>query len=220
MGAALLACSGMALALTPLDTDELEGISGREGIALDLELRLNVTETGARSPSCSDVVGAATNLRCFTALQLANRGGNAIGPTSAFDEWLVLKGFYGSLKINTLLLDGVELPSTNTSSYVASRFPVGYNPARNPTRPAIQFRFAGAYNVFETDMEMYLDIPRASIEYGPTGYQNDNLGSFIGLRVGDKGTAFNAADTARTYEAAAGRPARFDFDGRMTVYGF
>lgn len=196
-----------AYSMEVIDDSELSNVAGREGIAVDLSYTLNTTATSDRITSCDE---SSIINRCFLALQFANRE----DATGTNDEWFVLKGLFVRLNIENLFLDGIDMPTTNTAFYDPSRFEdesgTPLIPGSSPTGlPAIKFSFPGTIaNVAnESDIRMHVNIPRAAIEYGDNGFQNDANGSFLGFRMGD-------------ISAGLGGQASMDIDGRVTMYGF
>lgn len=191
----------MAGGLEPLGDRDMASVTGQEGIALDLELRVNADSTGTALASMGDCTGLGNG--CILALQFANR--NAGG-----GEWLVLKDMYGVLRLNDFQLDGSRLPATPSANANPSRFEgtggtcliAGCDPsgdlAASLSFPAI----AG----FNTDIEWALNVGRAAVQFGAQGYlpSADNGASFVALRVNDTQT----------------NTARIDLDGRIQLFGF
>lgn len=197
--------AGLAYA-TPqsLDDETLSAVTGGEGIAVDVDFRMNTNADG--SHNTADCDASTTAKRCYLALQFANRGGGS-------GEWVVFKGVFGWMTYNTLFIDGTKLPASATSNtyYDASRFQdstgtcilTGCDPSN---LPALQLGFPGGIGTTEQDLKLYLNIPRVAVEYGATGYSADSNGSFLGLRVTDM--------RAGVVQAQA------DIDGTIKLFGF
>lgn len=218
----LLLCLPLpALAMTPgeeLADEQLAQLVGREGIAMDLELRINADSNGNALASLASCSG---NLNpCRIGLEFQGRAGN----------WLMLKDYFGIMKINELLLNGYYTAVAGPPVYFdALRFastPAGGDclitgvaapcVASNLWNlPAASFSFptAGKPAVFYNDATLKLNIGRVAAEYndpfpsGATtlGYNRDAAtGTVLGLRV----------------QNTAGNAAGMRLDGRMLMYGF
>jgi hypothetical protein len=196
--------AGVVLAdesLQLLDDGALSDVTGQEGVAVDLELRLNTDSAGAPLASLSSCTG--TSNPCHMAIQFNNRLGGS-------GEWLVLKDIYGKLNISNLFLDEADLSATSTYLDI-SRFKdkagVCLITSCNPNGlPALAMSFPGALGTFEADINLYLNIGRVAVEYGAAGYNADANGSFLGLKISD---------------VRAGQiQAQADVDGKVRMYGF
>lgn len=106
--AALLAASAVHADMELLEDADLVAVTGKEGVAVDLELRYNTDAVGAPLASMSSCAG--NNNPCKFALNLNNRG--TIGTDA---EWVVMKDFYALLKINSLRLDTGVTPGAATA---------------------------------------------------------------------------------------------------------
>lgn len=111
--AALLAGHAMA-DLNSLSNDELEDVTGQQGVAISLDWRLNVNKQGTILPLCT---AAATYRECRIAWAFNNRGTDDVDK-----KWLVLKGFTGSLYIPYLRVDASTVTYT-TDSAVSKTIP-------------------------------------------------------------------------------------------------
>ena len=193
--------------MQPLDDDALANVVGQEGVALDIELRINADEDGNPLSSLGNCSGLGNP--CVLALQFNNRN-------SGGGEWLVLKDYYGVMKINSLFLDASQTPAGNGNYANPSRFfnqagdaclASGVFPNCNINDvPALSMSFEGDAATFEDDILWHLNVGRMAVQYGPEGYlpSNDNGKSFLGLRISD--TTQNMA--------------RIDIDGSITLTGF
>lgn len=205
---AMLSAPLLASELLALDDSELSGVTGQEGIALDVELRINTDASGAPLASLNDCSGVGNP--CTLAVQFNNRLGGG-------GEWLVLKDTYGLLRINNLWLDAGETPLLSSLYPNPRRFLnqdgsaclTGQGSAPNCTAnglPALTMTFPGTVGVFETDVNWSLNIGRMAVQYGAEGFLpgNDNNRSFVGIRIDD-----------RIYDNA-----RIDIDGSVSLIGF
>ncbi|MCC1498199.1 DUF6160 family protein [Alcanivorax sp. 1008] len=222
-----LFASAYAHSMTPLDDAELSRSTGQDGIAIDLEVRSNVNESGVPLTGVGqECEGVSAATRCYLGLQWSSRP----------NEWLVFKGLFMQARVSDLYLDAAFRPAgviagntisvpggyytgfgAPTSSYYnASRFQdesnncllAGCNPGGDA---ALKLSYPGntaAYTGtgFESDFEIDLFIPRVAVEFGATAYSADSNGSFLGLRIASSEAGQSAA--------------RIDFDGRVLVFGF
>jgi len=191
-----------ALAMELLKDEQMANVTGQEGVALDLEFRVNADSDGNALDSVGNCQGLANP--CNLALQFANR--DAVG-----GEWLVLKDMYGVLRFNDLQLDGSRLPALSSAFANPSRFedqngicllPNDCTP-NNSLALLLTFPETAGFNA---DIEWRLNIGRAAVQFGPEGFlpANDNGGSFLGLAIGDTVTDI----------------ARIDINGGIQLYGF
>mgnify|MGYP000005754084 FL=1 len=201
------AVPGIALAdsnpagMTALEDTEMAAVTGREGIALDLELRINADSSGTPLASMAGCTGTGNG--CTLALQFANR------PTGG-GEWLVLKDFYGVIRLNDLRLDGSRLPASPSNFANPERFKDNDgNCLVELCDPSGSLAAIFTYpdnSGFTADVELGMNIGRAAVQFGPEGYlpSADTGASFLGVRIGD--TQTNAA--------------RIDINGGLQLYGF
>jgi|DeeseametaMP1372_FD_contig_123_3566_length_3781_multi_8_in_1_out_0_2 hypothetical protein len=198
----LLGLPHMALSMEKLEDAQMANVTGQEGVALDLELRVNADSDGNALSSVGNCQGLANP--CNLALQFANRD-------AAGGEWLVLKDMYGVLRFNDLQLDGSRLPALSSAFANPSRFEDQSGNCLLPTdctpndSLALLLTFPDTPG-FNADIEWRLNIGRAAVQFGPEGFlpANDNGGSFLGLAIGDTVTDI----------------ARIDINGGIQLYGF
>jgi hypothetical protein len=198
----LLGLPHMALSMEKLEDAQMANVTGQEGVALDLELRVNADSDGNALSSVGNCQGLANP--CNLALQFANRD-------AAGGEWLVSKDMYGVLRFNDLQLDGSRLPALSSAFANPSRFEDqgGNCPLPTDCTPndslALLLTFPDTPG-FNADIEWRLNIGRAAVQFGPEGFlpANDNGGSFLGLAIGDTVTDI----------------ARIDINGGIQLYGF
>lgn len=205
--------------LESLGDEELSDVSGREGIAVDMDLYLNSNpasgvSNGQPLASLSNCAGIGNG--CRIALQFNNR-------LNAGGEWLVLKDVYGSMLIRNLFIDGAFSQLAASSYADSTRFLSGAGVCLPNTavaagscasavldKPMLQMSFqsvnavGGNYTTFEPDLQLHLNIGRVAVEYGATGYSSDARGSFMGVLISD------------TQQLRA----RADIDGRVFLTGF
>lgn len=226
----LLSLSLRGYALEPLGEQAMASISGQSGIALDFSLQLNFDNALTDTPhslwnekSLCDASDATGDTGCRLALQFNNRD----------TEWAVLKGMYGIMELNNVYVDGDT--QTDSSDYqdparfyddsgscLANSAANGGCGGEGLNAMVLSFGPAddGATEVgsisYEEDVVFGLVITSIGVEYdtgsGPgfsSGYNNDNLPGFAGVKFGDvSGGVYGNA------------PATADIDGRLYVSGF
>jgi hypothetical protein len=220
--------------MTPVKDSVLQSVTGQSGISLGLELDINVVDQnedgdvdligGGFQPISGCGLGAFSSGSpgaCRLALSFANRSG----------EWLVLKDFYGSLRIDNLYLDGGYLSDAGSdpATFDPSKFQDGSGNCllgngincTDPNSgiglenlPAMVVRLPGSFSGGGFTPTAYtpaapgsggassgydsltvgLTIGGASIEYGATGYSQNNLGSFLGVKIADNNSPYAGAD--------------------------
>lgn len=206
-----------AMAMSPLNDGDLSGITGREGIAIDLELRVNTDANGKPLQSLNYCSG--NNNPCRLAFNFLNRESGAVGQKG---EWIVWKDYYGLTRINNLWIDAGQSPAV-ASTYQDTRTEARGNRFMNGSgtclldssqtaatcyqgafnKPALMLQFN---NGQAAGLELLMNLGRVSTEYGPTGYNNDLRPSSLGVLIGD---------TRGNY-----MPAQFKIGGRVGLYGF
>lgn len=196
----LLLLAPQLVALEAISDEGLSGVTGQEGIILEIKVRNNFTE-GNSPIACS---GNLNN--CRMGLEFSARDG----------IWLMLKEYYGNFHLKDLRIDIASLPASNTAYFDSDRFRdgsgtclvAGCNPAGDT---AVKFTYPGADGVgVYDDFYSFVNIGRAALEYdsGATpGYMRDAAtGSVFGFRLSDS-SAPNAQAQAR-------------FLGEAYVFGF
>lgn len=201
-----------ALGMMALDDGSLAAVSGREGIAVDLELRVNTDSAGAPLSSLSYCYG--NNNPCRLAFQFHNRG-------SGGGEWIVWKDFFGTMKINNLWIDAGQTPSSGSGyqdTVANNRFMGGalgttclldssktaatcHEAARNKPMLAQRFNNGAAGGI-----QLFMNLGRVATEYGTTGYNSDFRGSSLGVLIGDTSSRY--------------APAQMKIGGKVGLYGF
>ena len=130
LASSLLAiCASVYADLKPLTNADLQQIDGQAGADINLDLRLNQTTPGAFDTTlCSDLrfcrLGVSINNRYDNGTQdTYDVNGNRIPSPTGKKLWLVFKGIQGSVNIQQMAIDGVNLTYGGT------------------TKPAIQLGF-------------------------------------------------------------------------------
>ncbi|MFZ5722974.1 MAG: hypothetical protein ACOY33_04875 [Pseudomonadota bacterium] len=185
----------------------LQGITGQEGVSLDIELRMNTDAAGVPLSSLSSCAG--NNNPCKLALAFNNRP----------DKWLMLKDYYGTINIPKLYINKTTAPATVSAYKDLTRFQdsagnclLGAGKSGNcvdadiQSHPALKLSSPGVTGTFENDILANLFIGRVAIETGATGYNNDANGTFLGLQLRDTSTSAPQA--------------RIDIDGHLALFGF
>lgn len=216
---ALLALAGIGNAgageMAELSETDLSGVAGQAGIAMNVEWAINASASGSTvTPvACpTSAMHANGTPECRIALEFADRAG----------IWLVMKNYYGLVRLNKVWVDAARTRSTASGySNAASvaRFPVAFNPNN---LPAVQLSYdhsaLAATTSFYGDAEMFLNVGRLTAEFdcapsgapvvcgtATPGYLRDAVtGTPLSLRVAD----------------GANGTAQIRFDGKMQMYGF
>lgn len=197
-----------------LDDNILQSIAGREGVSLDIEVRLNTDAAGVPLASLSSCSG--NNNPCKLAIAFNNRP----------DKWLMLKDYYGTLFIPKLYIDKTSAPATVSAYKELARFQdknggcllgagktTACVDADIQNHPALKLSSPGATGTFESDILANLFIGRVAIETTDTsttpatpGYDRDANGTFLGLQLRDTSTSAPQA--------------KIDVDGHIAMFGF
>lgn len=206
--------------MVALDETEMSGVSGAQGVVLELKLSNNINKETYAPLDCVASVG--TPNVCRMGLEFAARTG----------IWLMLKEYFGLLHIKDMRLDAGFAPATNTAYYNPARFKdvLGNDllPGANPiNQPAVMLTYPGtdAQTTYD-DLLTYLNIGRTWLEYdqGATpGYNRDTTtNSVFSIRLADSvGNGLipdpeNPPDVMLSNHA----PAKMRFWGTSYVFGF
>lgn len=202
-------------ALESIGDAELGEISAQKGIALQFGLDINADPgTGQNLTSlCGSTLAALLSGPCRLAVNFANR-------TDSGGEWLVAKGMYGSLVIDTINLDAGYLGDAAQTSgfYDVDKFrdeggscllliacgSDGSPDGAFDNLPSIVFSMPTATWSEYTHVKLGLTITGMAVEYGATGYNSDLNGSFLGAKIAD-----NSSDLAG-----------IAFTGDVYIFGF
>lgn len=206
--------------MTSLDEAEMSGVSGAQGVVLELKLSNNIDPETFNSIGCTMSVGAPNP--CRMGLEFAARSG----------IWLMMKEYFGLLHLKDLRMDVAFLPGTNTGYYDANRFKdvLGNNllPGANPiNQPAIQLRYPAtdAQGTYD-DFLSYLNVGRLWLEYdqGATpGYDRDtSTDSAFSMRLADSVGTNLVPDPENPPNVMLSNhsPAKMRFWGNAYVFGF
>lgn len=196
---ALFSGAAFAGSLTELSDADMGEVVAQDGIAVALELRVNADANGDPLSSLSFCSGLSNP--CRMALNFNNR-------TDLGGEWLVLKDWYGVMKIDPIFLDAGTLANagSNLALFDASKFAdasgnclvtgnagacstgdITSNPALVLSYPSTTLNYDPGTNTSSgyTSLEMKFTLGRMAVEFGANGYTSDNNGSFLGANVGD-----------------------------------
>lgn len=221
-----------AVAELPMEslTDEaMEEVSAQQGIALNLEFRINAKADGqpVDSSECPTVGALTGGASCRVALALPDLAG----------AWIVLKGFRGLNKLNNIRLDATTFGGNSVYRDLAT-YMGGYDPNN---KPAIQLTAgnwatalaagASAYNTYLNtgtyqDFTTALSIERLSVEFDSgavPGYLRDAIpGAPLSMRLAHGNGLVpdpnNPPDVM--FGPYTNDPARIRLDGRLQVHGF
>lgn len=203
--AALLAPAS-AFALEAMSDGDLSQQSGQEGIAMFAELRINADTNGqpltspslAANPTAFGTCGSLTSFSstgCRLALKFANRNDNG-------GEWLVAKNFYGTIKIPLMYIGAGKTPLAPTAYEDLDRF----KDENGQPLLASPHGIAALQVEFPEEIEIWnLTIGGLSVEYGATGYLNDDKPIVAGIKISN---------------SIPNTPALISAQGRMSIYGF
>lgn len=190
-----------------MDDSSLGHVTGQDGVAFQIEFDLNAQGDSSKTavlnndmqPLASLGGCVGTGSPCRLAIEAANHTYNG-------GEWLVFKDTYASFRIFTLDLNGASVASagSNASYFDITKFEnatglcllpmscsTGSLNALNAlvlSFPTVATSYSPSTRVSSgyTSMQMGIDIGRMSMEYGPTGYNNDtNPNSFLGIKIAD-----------------------------------
>lgn len=166
----LLPCMPSFAALEGLNNDQLQQVDGQAGADISLELKLNHTTANVFDTS----VCPANNLEyCRLAFSLSNRyhdgsqdtydaSGNRIPSTTGRKQWLVFKGIQGTINIQKIGLDGVDLQYNNGTT--------------NILKPAIQLSFDAAKPILIRNLgfqSLAIETDDGANEVGPGYLKSD-----------------------------------------------
>lgn len=186
--------NGPALAeMQPLGDTEMSGVTGKEGVAFEWDLRINSDANG-------DPLGSIPKVERRLALKLAERDESG-------GEWIVFKNISGRINFPRFTLDAFVSPNAPTGRADASRFVSGAGANVSP------YNQPNLLMTFPEDIEIHnLTIGGMAVEYGTglsagTGFLADptDTRSFMGLAIGN---------------SQAGQPATISAEGQMTIFGF
>lgn len=201
-----------AFALESMADTELSAATGQEGIALQMELRINADQYGrALTPSntgdrgllaanSGDFAncGSTTNLSstgCRQAIKYANQNNGG-------GEWLVLKNFYGRIVMPLIHVDSGYTPAAATSYVDLNRFKNknGVPLLATPNNiPVVNFSYPKEIEIWN------LTVGGISMEHGATGYLNADSSTVGGLKISN---------------SVPDMPATINLQGSIGIFGF
>lgn len=207
----LLISSQIAFAMQPIDDEQLSEILGREGVAVELELRVNTDANGNPLNSmtnCGSGAGPFFTSECRLGLQFEG----------FVNEWLVLRGVYGFMKIDRLTLDASLAGNSNSFGHFdASKFQdvngvcllnggctqanVLNQPAMAVSYPATTPAYSAGTSTGYDSFLLGFTVKEVEIISGADSYLDglagldpngitDANGSFLGLSIGDDSGSF------------------------------
>ncbi|MGB2059532.1 MAG: DUF6160 family protein [Alcanivorax sp.] len=215
----LISSATLASGLQSLDDAAMSDVTGRAGIAVDLELRINTDENFNPLSNLDYCYGP--NNDCRMAFNFHNRD-------SGDGEWIVWKDLYGTLKVNDLRIDAGQTrgnPSGFQDNVADNRFMSGTGGGCLLDESlSAEDCFQGALGIpmlsltFNQNLELFLNIGAVAVEYGEEGYLQDAQSAALGLRIADTGTDGTSIDPGFSYGNI--HPATIKIGGTMGLYGF
>lgn len=218
-----------ALPMESLSDEAMEEVSGQQGIALNLEFRINAKADGqpVDSSECPTVGALTGGASCRMAFALPDLAG----------AWIVLKGYRGLNKLTNIRLDATTFGGNSIHRDLAT-YMGGYDPNN---KPAIQLTagnwataLAGGATTYNTylntgtynDFTTALNVERMSAEFdsgGVYGYLRDAIvGTPISIRIAHGNGLVpdpnNPPDVM--FGPYTNDPARIRLDGRLQIHGF
>lgn len=243
-----LAVGSRAGEMQSLDDSSLSEVAAQQGIAFDLEYRINTKADGepVSAAECPTVGVLTGGTSCRIALSLADSG-----------FWIVMKGYRGLIKLTNIRIDAVTTDAAYTprtdgpdagtvggdagylNPYLAE---TGYNPTSKPALQLTAGNWADAgcagtpgaacYTYLNrpnyTDLTGSLNIEKMTAEFDTSasvkdGYLKNNVaGAPIAMRlahgVGLVPDPNNPPDVMVGPYSNA--PAQMRLDGRLRIFGF
>lgn len=202
-----LLASGARAELTPMSGDEMDEVTGQNGIAFEIDVRINNSD--AIGTLDATMCPSTNRVQCRLANKFANR--NHCYSAGNCGEWLVWKGFSGRLYFPKLWVDATTTSASPTPYADTSRLRSGTGVLVSPYNQLnLMVRMPAAAQVYN------FAIRGMSFEYGSgltgscaagCGFQSDptDSNSFIGLNINS---------------TVSGQPATIRFDGQMQWWGF
>ncbi len=219
------------IGLQAMSDDDMELVAAQQGIALDMELRINAKADGepVDSSECPTVGGLTGGSSCRLAIGLSDR-------MDGDGMWIVMKSYRGIIKLNNIRLDASSFGGSSTHRNLPAMG--GYDPNNKPALQLTAGKWAtalatssSAYNIYlntpdYTDFTAALSIDRLSAEYdsgGQPGYlRNDIAGAALAMRMAH-GIGL-VPDPNNPPDVMVGpytnEPARIRLDGRLQIHGF
>lgn len=222
---------GAVHTMQALPEQTLADISAGDGIALNLEYRINADAAGNPVACPTAIMHSNGTPDCRLAMSFSDRLG----------IWLVMKDYRGILKLNNIWIDAVNSPPTYTTytnnGAALNPYLQGYDPRNKPMMQLTAGNWATAlaggvatYNTYLNsntygDAAMFVNIARLTAEYncGTINYAggiHTACGSTIPGYLRDAVTG--AAISLRTANGVVNPndPAQVRLDGRLQIFGY
>lgn len=201
-----------------MDDLALAKVDAFDGISVRMELLINAKSDGT-------ALTASTPGSYIDCPDPSDPCRFAIGFQGRTDKWIVMKGFYGIMRVNDIRLDAqtsLAAVGSNAAYFKAAKFQsatgacllyggctsgvVGTMPALRISYPAVTLAYDPVAKTSSgfSSAEVGATLTGMAAEFGPTGYLNDAKGSFLGAAVRDLN----------------GPTAGIAFKGNAYVYGF
>lgn len=233
-------------ALQSLTDEDLGNVAAQQGIAFNMEFRINSQADGSAVPSseCPDVAGLTGGKSCRLALYLADHDG----------MWIVMKNYRGIIKLNNIRIDASNLPAANSSRRDITSYLGGFDPNG---KPAIQLTTgpwgvasAGGTNLTSAtyytylnqssynDFSLSMDVSRMTLEFdcgaavGGTIYASgcssatagwdgvDRVPGYLRDAITGSAISLRVAKGISSSNLAPVTPAQIRLDGRLQLYGY
>lgn len=206
----LVSCFGVSHAgLITLDNQALQEVNGQAGADISLLLNLNQTSSGAFDNGTNGVCQQVEFCRLAVSINKRFSQADSSSPTgwspnseSGHKQWLVFKGIQGTVNLQRMGLDGVDLKYVSKSNVEI-------------IKPAIQLSFSAA----EPILIRNLGFNALSIEQDnftstmTTEGSSSNMNDYAYLKKGTYAASPNAAN----HQVATATPSAYDH-GRETGF--
>lgn len=232
--------------MKPMTDEDLGMVSAKQGVAFNLEFRINAQADGSAVPSseCPTVAGLTGGSSCRLAVYLADHDG----------MWIVMKNYRGLIRLNNIRIDAVNLPASGSLRRDISSYLAGYDPNG---KPAIQLTSgpwgvasAAGTNLSSTtyysfinqssynDLAVGLDIQRVSLEFdcgasvsgtiylsgcgsSTAGWDgNDRVPGYLTDTISGAPLSVRMARGISSSNLAPTAPAQIRLDGRLQIFGY
>jgi hypothetical protein len=244
----VLMCSPLCNAdssMESLDDESMGAVVAQQGIALDLEYRLNAKANGdpVDSSDCPSVGALTGGSSCRLAVIFSGRddAGSSDPMLQKNPSWIVMKGYRAVVTLTNIGIDAVQLPSANVYNAADTTLTAaGFDPKNKPAIQLTAEDWAGpcGTGVGTAACATYLNTSRfkevglalgissVAMEYtsaGVPGYLRDETTATpLSIRVASgKGLIpdpNNPPDVM--YGPYGNEPAQIRLDGRLRIYGF
>lgn len=189
--------------MNDLDNDTLGDVVGENGVALSLDMKINVDKV-SNAPLCPVNGAAGSTIPCRLGIQFS--GWESL-PVSGGTRgaWLVLKNFYGRIYIPRLTLDAGQVTYT-TDAGTSKTIPAF---AMSTTQSSGVPAGIIVENLTIQNISIETDSATKTASYTPTpsqlGYQNPDEGGFMALRIND-GAGITMRGSAVVFPCLANHP--------------